>query len=80
LYSILVDKRDELQDYLRKQNIECLRHYTKPMFDYEFLSGKNISTPITDRIIKETISIPCHAFLTQEEQDYVIEHIKKFYE
>lgn len=79
LYSVLVDRRDELQEYLRSKNIECLRHYTKPMFDYEFLSDKNINTPVTDRIIKETLSLPCHAFMTEDEQSYVIEQIKNFY-
>ena len=70
-------KRDELRAYLILNNIECGIHY-KPN---HMLSKYNseYSLPITEKIYKEIITLPCHSDLTSNEQKHVVEIIRKFY-
>ena len=83
LYSILSNRREELREYLNDVNVESLIHWKIPINEYPFLTqidSKSEYPYIAKQISEQTLSLPCHPFLREDEQDYIIEHVRKFYE
>lgn len=83
LYSILSSRREELREYLNDVNVESLIHWKIPINEYPFLTqidSKSEYPYIAKQISEQILSLPCHPFLREDEQDYIIEHIKKFYD
>ncbi len=81
-YIIRVSRRDELQNYLKEQQIGNAIYYPIPLHlqeCYAHLGGKIGDFPEAEQAANETISIPVYPELKQEQQDYVIERIRKFY-
>ncbi len=77
MFGIRAEKRDELMIYLKSQGVATGCHYTplskQPLFK-EFASGCEFIEQEADKFI----TLPLHADLTNEEVNYVIEHLKKF--
>jgi UDP-4-amino-4,6-dideoxy-N-acetyl-beta-L-altrosamine transaminase len=82
LYVIEVDRRKELYDYLREAGIFSQVHYipVHTMPYYKKLGWKKGDFPLAERYYERCLSIPMYPSLTDEEQDYVIEKIKSFFE
>ena len=83
-YTIKVDKtkRDKLQDYLKKKNIQTVVYYPNSVNHYPHVNNNaKIGSTLnySEKNSKEVLSIPVHPKLTTEEIHYVIEHIKGFY-
>ena len=75
LYIIRTFKRDHLMEYLRTKGIETRIHY-KPWYKYNMHLGYN-PLPNAENYYKTALSIPLYADMTDAEQNYVIEHIKR---
>jgi len=83
-YSILLnsrEERDELQEVLKQQGVPSMIYYPKPMhmqeaFKCEDCEKVDLSTTIglCDRVL----AIPMHPYLQCQEQDIVINAIRKF--
>ncbi|GCC50615.1 UDP-4-amino-4, 6-dideoxy-N-acetyl-beta-L-altrosamine transaminase [Chryseotalea sanaruensis] len=82
LYVIEVDRRKELYDYLREAGIFSQVHYipVHTMPYYKKLGWKKGDFPLAEKYYERCLSIPMYPSLTDEEQDYVIEKIKSFFE
>jgi len=80
LYPVLVDNRKELSTYLQSHNIEAYGHWPKGLHEYPHTPNSTEELINTKTITSQTISLPCSSFLRKDEQDYIIEHIIKFYE
>lgn len=78
IFVIKAQKRDELREYLISQNIECGIHYKPNHLHTKYKTPYGLST--TEKIYEEILTLPCHVDLTEEEQNYLITQIKKFYE
>ncbi len=78
IFVIKAKNRDELREYLIENNIECGIHYKPNHLLSRYKVDNNL--PITEKIYKEILTLPCHVDLTLEEQNKVIEKIKAFYE
>ena len=78
IFVIKAKNRDKLREYLLSCDIECGIHYKPNHLLNKFSSG--YSLPKTESIYEEIISIPCHYDLAYDEQDFVIQKIKEFYE
>jgi dTDP-4-amino-4,6-dideoxygalactose transaminase len=76
IFVIKTTKRDNLREFLLSKNIECGIHY-KP--NHLLTKYKTESLPITEKIYEEILTLPCQLNLTKEEQDYVINAIKEFF-
>lgn len=82
LYMVLCKKRDQLQEFLKKNKIECKIHYPIPLHlqkaskQYGYRKGM---FPIAEDQAKKLLTIPVHQFLNQRQLNYVINCIKKFY-
>lgn len=82
IYSILCDRRDELQEHLISQGVDAKIHYPRPMHlqpAAAHLGYKLGDFPVSERISNSTLSIPVHEFVTREQQKKVVNLIRGFY-
>jgi UDP-4-amino-4,6-dideoxy-N-acetyl-beta-L-altrosamine transaminase len=81
LYIIEVENRLGLYDYLRKHNIFAQIHYIPChlMPYYKQFGWKEGDMPNAEKYYKKCISLPIYPTLTYEEQVFVINKIRSFY-
>ncbi|MCP5005832.1 MAG: DegT/DnrJ/EryC1/StrS family aminotransferase [Planctomycetes bacterium] len=82
LYVIRTRKRDELQQYLTRNNIASGLHYPIPLHlqkAYERLGHKEGDFPVSERAASEILSLPMYPQLTHDQQVMVAEKIKEFF-
>ncbi len=79
-YVIRTKDRDVLVKYLNKSGIEVLISWPKPMHHHMALNLNQFHLPVTEQISKEVISLPLNTEITNEQVEYVIETIRKFYQ
>lgn len=81
LYIIEVADRLELYNYLRQHHIFAQIHYVPVhlMPYYKEQGFKHGDFPMAERYYQRCLSIPMYPSLTDEEQDFVIQTIKDFY-
>jgi dTDP-4-amino-4,6-dideoxygalactose transaminase len=82
-YTILAEKRDELKEHLKTKNIGCEIYYPLPMHLQECfrdLGYRKGDMPRAERAAEMALSIPIFPELTGEEQAYIAESIRAFYE
>ena len=80
LYIIQVDKRKELYDFLRQNNIfsQVLYIPAHTMPYYKQLGWKKGDMPVAEDYYSKCLALPMFPSLTEEEQDWVIEKVKEF--
>lgn len=81
-YTIRVPKRDELQAYLKEQGVSTMVYYPQPLHlqpVFEYLGYKKGDLPETEKAAAEAISLPMFPELKDEQQAYVVEKIREFY-
>jgi dTDP-4-amino-4,6-dideoxygalactose transaminase len=81
MYEIRVQQRDSLIEFLKQQGIECGIHYPLPLHlqpAYASLGFRKGQFPVSEQLAQEIISIPIYPELTNEQRQYVVDHIKKF--
>ena len=83
LYCLRVkNKKKEIVMKLKKNGIDVKVHYPVPMHlqpAAKNLGYKKGSFPITEKIAKETISLPVHEFITKKNLDKIISIFSKVY-
>ena len=81
LFIIQTKKRKELYDFLKTVSIFTQVHYIPVhlMPYYKNLGWKKGDFPISEEYYDNCLSLPMYPSLTEQEQEYVIEQIKKFY-
>ncbi|MEI6647262.1 MAG: DegT/DnrJ/EryC1/StrS family aminotransferase [bacterium] len=80
-YTLRVKNRDVLGEHLRKMGIPTAVYYPKCLHEqpvFAPLGYKIGDFPEADRASREVISLPMHPFLTEEEQDKIVEAVLKF--
>lgn len=82
-FPIFCEKRDELQDYLKKNDIQTLIHYPIPphfqeCYEQAYWNKTRLSLPITEKIHREELSIPMSPVLEQEEAKKVVDILNSF--
>jgi dTDP-4-amino-4,6-dideoxygalactose transaminase len=83
IYQIFCQKRDELQKYLISRGVDAKVHYPVPMHlqpAAKYLGHKPGDFPVAERISATTLSLPVHEFISRDEQNFVIQLIKDFYD
>lgn len=82
-YTIRVKKRDELQNYLKEQGVSTMIYYPKPLHlqpVFAELGYKEGDLPETEKAANEALSLPMFPELKAEQQQYVVEKIREFYQ
>ena len=79
---IRVRERNKLLKYLLEKEIGAKVHYPIPVHlqkAADYLGYRMGDFPVCEGDSQNIISLPLHQHLTQDEIEYVIEHILKFY-
>jgi dTDP-4-amino-4,6-dideoxygalactose transaminase len=82
LYVIRTNKRDELQKFLKENNVASGVHYPIPLHlqpAYKYLNLGEGNFPISEEYAKTMLSLPMFPELTKEQISYVVEKIKEFF-
>ena len=82
-FSIQVERRDELQQFLFDNKIPNAIHYPIPLHLQVAFKENNYpvgSFPISEKIAENIISLPMHPDLTDEEINFITDKIKAFYQ
>lgn len=80
-FVIRTEKRQELIDYLNKNEIGTIIHYPIPPHlseAYQYLGIRKGNLPITEKYAETVLSIPLYTGMTDDDQTFVIETINKF--
>lgn len=79
IFPVLCSRRDELQQFLLSNGIGTAIHYPVPPHKQKCYSEwAHLSLPVTERIHREELSLPCHQAMTHAEVEQVVEIINKF--
>ena len=81
IYVVRHQKRDELMNFLKKNNIFCNISYPFPihsMKGYKNLNKNKIILKNTDKISKQIFSLPMYPELSHEHVEKVIKVLKKY--
>lgn len=82
LYQFYCEKRNQLNNFLRKNKIDSKIHYPKPLHlhdaakNYKYYKGQFKNA---EKLSKKIISIPVHEFISKKQLDFIINKIQKFY-
>jgi UDP-2-acetamido-2-deoxy-ribo-hexuluronate aminotransferase len=79
-YSILHPKREKIMEGLKSDGIPTAVYYPKPLHLQDAFVGlgyKYGEFPVTEEIAATVFSIPMHPYLSHEDQDKIINSIKK---
>jgi UDP-2-acetamido-2-deoxy-ribo-hexuluronate aminotransferase len=79
-YTIRVADRDQLADKLKEAGIPNAIYYPKCLHEqpvFEPLGYEWGSLPEAEKASREVISLPMHPFLSDEDQDKVVDAVKK---
>ena len=79
-YVIRSNKRDDLNAFMKKNEIETLISWPKPNHTHPALGLTQFKLPMTETISKTVISLPLYPEISDDDVKYVIETIKRFYE
>lgn len=79
IFPILCERRDELRQYLKENGVETMIHYPIPPHKQAcYKEWNDLSFPITERIHRQELSLPCHPAMKQEEADQIVSLLNRF--
>lgn len=79
LFVVRTENRNDLQDYLLKNDVETVIHYPIPPHKQKaFPEWNSLSFPITEKIHNEVLSLPISPIMTDDEVGFVIEILNKY--
>ena len=78
-FPVFCERRDELQEYLKKNDIQTLIHYPIPPHKQEcYKEWNNRSYPITEKIHNQELSIPMNQAVSSQDAEQVVSVINSF--
>ncbi len=79
IFAVRTEKRDELQQYLKENNIETLIHYPIPPHKQVCYNGKlGESYSVSEKIHSTILSLPISPVIEMAEVEKIVEVINKF--
>lgn len=82
VFNIFAEKRDELVDYLRQNEVQFSIYYPKPLHTqkcFEYLGYKKGDFPVAEKACERVLALPIYPEITEEEVDFVCQTIRNFY-
>ena len=79
-YSIRIPQRDLIKSKLKEQGIPTAVYYPKPLHlqkCFEYLLYNSGDFPVSEKTAKEIISLPINPYITNGEQEFIVEELKK---
>ena len=78
-FIVCPENREEFKNFMEKEGVELLIRDTTPNHKLKGLGLEHFNLPVTEKLAREQARLPIYPELEQEEVEYVIESIKKFY-
>lgn len=78
-YVVRAKQGDDFSEYLKRNGVEILTQFRKPYYKHEALKLEDRGFPETEALSREVCSLPMNVEITDEEVDYVITVVRKFY-
>jgi UDP-2-acetamido-2-deoxy-ribo-hexuluronate aminotransferase len=82
-YTILTEKRDELQKFLKNKGVPSMVYYPKALHQqeaYQFLGYQKGDFPVSEHLTETVLSLPMHTELDDEQLNYIAGNIRNFFE
>ena len=83
VFNILIEKRDELAEYLQKNQVQFSIYYPIALHlqkCFSYLGYKNGDFPVSESISNRILALPIYPQIKEVEVDFVCETIIKFFE
>ncbi len=80
VYTIRSTKRDVIKHALQQNAVPCAVYYPSPLHRqpaFQNAIGAGEPMPVADKLSAQVLSLPIHPYLTEAEQDKIIQVIKK---
>ena len=77
-YTILAEQREEIQQYLKDNDIPSVSYYSVPLHlqpVFKNLGHQAGDFPTAEKVANQCLSLPMSSYLTQEDQSKVIDAI-----
>ncbi|KPK02221.1 MAG: hypothetical protein AMK71_02980 [Nitrospira bacterium SG8_35_4] len=79
-FVVQTDQRDELAAFLHAQDVETKVHYPIPCHQQDAWSLQDgVSLPVTEMQSGKILSLPLSHLMTEQEQEYVIDSVRRFF-
>ena len=78
-YTLRSKQGSEFSDFLKANGIEVLTQFRKPYYKHEALQLEDRGFPETEALSREVCSLPMNVEISDDEIDYVVEVVRKFY-
>ncbi len=75
-YTIQVENRDLIQQKLKEINIPTAVHYPVPLNKQPALLTNDFDLSIADTLSNKVMSLPMHPYLTDKEQDFIVQALQ----
>lgn len=80
IFPILCIERDRLQEYLKESGVQTMIHYPIPPHKQKAYKEWNaLSFPITERIHREELSIPCNQTMLLDDAEQIVTLLNNFH-
>ena len=79
IFPVFCERRDELKQYLGSHGVETQIHYPiPPHMQHCYSRWNSFSLPVTERLSREELSLPCHQMMTDKDAEMIAEIINLF--
>lgn len=79
IFPVFCERRDELKQYLGSHGVETQIHYPiPPHMQHCYSRWNSISLPVTERLSREELSLPCHQMMTDKDAEMIAVIINLF--
>jgi len=78
-YVVRAKQGNDFSEYLKANGVEVLTQFRKPYYRHEALNLEDRGFPETEALSREVCSLPMNVEITDEEVDYVIAVVRRFY-
>ena len=81
-YVVQAESRDRLREFLEVRGVETKIHYPIPIHLQRAAAGlgyKRGAFPVCEAQGERIVSLPVHEYLTEAEQQYVVDRVREFY-
>ncbi|QVM92790.1 DegT/DnrJ/EryC1/StrS family aminotransferase [Pseudomonas entomophila] len=76
-YTLRVENREAFQCNMKALGVPTVVHYPIPLNRQPAVADTSKSLPVGDRIAEQVVSLPMHPYLSQEQQDFIVEQVGK---
>ncbi len=79
IFPVLCAKRDALQEHLRTHGVMTQIHYPiPPHHQAAYRELQELRLPVTEKIAREELSLPCNQCMSEDEVTHVIQTVNQF--